>query len=251
LHTPDILAAAHMVKANTLGYQLTGENQFLEQARYWAWSGIPFVYLVNPTEKPVGVYSTIAVFGATQWRAPVWFGLPVQWCGLVYADALYTLARLDPQGIWKRVADGVTVSGMQQSWPEEDPAFKGLLPDSFALRDQRRNGPAINPATLQACAAHFFGPVPVYDFFCFTNSHLLVHAPGQISNPDESKGSVRFKIRPWESRSYYLLVNGVGPGPHLKINGKAVDLAVAHEFFPDQKRLIVQARGDADIEIRP
>ena len=71
LHTPDILAAAHLVRAYTLGYQLTGEGRFLEQARYWAWTGVPFVYLRPPVPKPVGVYATIPVLGATGWVAPV------------------------------------------------------------------------------------------------------------------------------------------------------------------------------------
>jgi hypothetical protein len=47
-------------------------------------------------------------------------GLPVQWCGLVYADALYRLVRDDPKGPWKQLADGITLSGIQQTWPAED-----------------------------------------------------------------------------------------------------------------------------------
>src|SRR5690606_14924416 len=93
LHTPDILASAHLVRAFSLGYELTGRPEFLEQAIEWAWTGVPFVYLVNPAGGSVGPYSTIAVLGATNWKAPVWFGRPVQWCGLVYSDALYRLAR--------------------------------------------------------------------------------------------------------------------------------------------------------------
>ena len=96
LHTPDILASAHLVRAYALGYELTGEQEFLDQAIDWAWTGVPFVYLVNPTGQPVGPYSTIPVLGATSWKAPVWFGRPVPWCGLVYADALYWLARHAP-----------------------------------------------------------------------------------------------------------------------------------------------------------
>ncbi len=36
LHTPDILASAHMVKAYTLGYIISGKYEYLKQARYWA-----------------------------------------------------------------------------------------------------------------------------------------------------------------------------------------------------------------------
>ena len=48
LHTPDILASAHLVKAYTIGYELTGDPEYLEQARYWAWTGLPFIYLTQP-----------------------------------------------------------------------------------------------------------------------------------------------------------------------------------------------------------
>ncbi len=71
LHTPDILASAYMVRAYTLGYLLSGKSEHLEQARYWAWTGVPFVYLINPTAGEIGPYATIAVLGATNWQAPI------------------------------------------------------------------------------------------------------------------------------------------------------------------------------------
>src|SRR5207249_10536404 len=111
LHTPDILASAWLVRAYTLGYELTGEADLLEQARYWAWTGLPFVYLTPPTDKPVGIYSTVPVFGATQFTFP-WFGLPVQWCGLVYGDAIRRFARHDPTGPWAQLADGIAAAGV-------------------------------------------------------------------------------------------------------------------------------------------
>src|SRR5262249_11415239 len=145
---------------------------FLEQARYWAWTGVPFVYLspplvdpvraypVEPAEKPgkkerkadpVGVYATTPVYGATQWVAPNWMGLPVQWCGLVYSDALYRLYQEDHDPLWKQLADGITVSGIQQTWPQNSNRLRqGLLPDSFNLRPQTHNDSSINPGTLLA-----------------------------------------------------------------------------------------------------
>src|ERR1043166_5672649 len=88
LHTPDILASGYLLHAYLLGYELNGDSRFLDQANYWAWTGVPFVYLSPPTTQPVGLYSTIPVLGATSWTAPLWIGLPVQWCGLVYGEAL-------------------------------------------------------------------------------------------------------------------------------------------------------------------
>jgi hypothetical protein len=113
LHSPDILASASLVNCYTLGFELTGDKQMLERARYWAWTGVPFIYLTPPTKGKVGLYSTIAVFGATSWIGS-WFGRPVQWNGLVYSDALRRLADHDASGPWKKIADGITISGMQQ-----------------------------------------------------------------------------------------------------------------------------------------
>jgi len=249
LHTPDILASAHLVKAYTLGFELTGDRAFLEQARYWAWTGVPFVYLVNPTGHPVGLFSTIAVFGATQWRAPVWLGLPVQWCGLVYADALYGLARHDPTGPWKKLAAGITISGIQQSWSSENPDSQGLLPDSFDLRGQHRNGPAINPATVEACAAQYFAAKPVYDFCCFATNGVHVHAPGGINNKKETMGKVEFQIDGWPDRPYYVLINGLRGKPQLKLDGKSIDCSSPHQFLAPEGRLILQVSGSPHIEL--
>ena len=250
LHTPDILAAAHLVRAYTLGYELTGEGALLEQARYWAWTGVPFVYLVNPTPQPVGLYSTIAVFGATSWRAPVWMGLPVQWCGLVYADALYGLVRHDPKGPWKQIADGITLSGIQQTWPSEYLEQQGLLPDSFVLRAQHRNGPAINPATVQACAVRYFGHRPVYNFQSFHQNGLLVHAPGEISHAKEGQGSVRFEIVTGLEHPYFVLINGFRRQPQLRINGRTTACTAPHQYLEQKGRLILALEGKARIELR-
>ena len=138
LHTPDILAACALVRAFTLGYQLSGDGKFLGSAELWANAGLAFVYLRDPTDGGIGPYATIAVFGATNRKAPNWMGQPVQWCGLVYADAIYRmvpfmLAKQD-RDQWMKIADGITASGIQQTWPlGSDLERQGLLPDSFRL----------------------------------------------------------------------------------------------------------------------
>ncbi|HSU56628.1 MAG TPA: hypothetical protein VLT36_21390, partial [Candidatus Dormibacteraeota bacterium] len=248
LHTPDILASAQMVRAYTLGYELTGETDFLEQAKYWAWTGVPFVYLVNPADKPIGLYGTIAVFGATQWKAPVWLGMPVQWCGLVYADALYRLVRDDPKGPWKTIADGITASGIQQSWPDNHEGYVGLLPDSFVLRGQHRNGPSINPATLQACAVRYFVGAPAYDFHCFRQNNVLVHAPGEISAATEGSGRISFEVQSWVGmHPYYVLINGLKAEPRLELNGKASALDSESEYHEKEGWLILHLNGTGKI----
>jgi len=209
LHTPDILASAHLVKALVLGFQLSGDPFFLDAAKHWAWAGVPFIYLVHPNpSEAVGLYGTTPVLGATGWIAPNWIGLPVQWCGLVYADALYDLLEHDPRGPWKRLADGICVSGVQQSFPPgSDPQRQGLLPDSFNVVAQLRNDPAINPATLLVPWLRSQGK-PVYSRAALSPG-VLVHAPGRIRSKDNKQATVEG----WPESPYSILVTGLSAEP--------------------------------------
>ncbi|HXG48600.1 MAG TPA: hypothetical protein VNO52_13315 [Methylomirabilota bacterium] len=246
LHTPDILASAHLVRAYTLGYELTGERAFLDAATDWAWTGVPFVYLVNPTGQPVGPYSTIAVLGATSWRAPVWFGRPVQWCGLVYADALYHLARHDGDGPWRSLAHGITAAGLQHTWRAEDPERVGLLPDFYELREQTRAGPAINPATVGANAIRLYFEGPLYDFRVFRRAGLRVHAPGLITPEAEDERGATFTVRGWPRQPWFLLVNGLRAAPAVKIN----DAPASGDFDPAAGTLIMPVSASARVTLQ-
>lgn len=252
LHTPDILASAYLVRAYTLGYELTGEPQSLAQARYWAWTGVPFVYLVDPEPSdPVGEYSTIAVYGATQWSAPLWIGLPVQWCGLVYADALYHLAPLDPEGPWKRLADGITICGIQQTWPlGSDPDRQGLLPDSYDLRSQTRNDPAINPATLFTEAIHLYGRPPLYDRHICLDSGLTLLAPGAISKVRDDGQGVTFTVDPWPREPCTVRITGLKNRPKVRINGQEASLSTPNSYSEPTGILNVRVRGKASVSVR-
>jgi hypothetical protein len=249
LHTPDILASAYLVRVYTMGYELTQDPDFLEQARYWAWTGVPFVYLSPPTTKPVGVYSTIPVLGATAWVAPNWIGLPVQWCGLVYADALHRFVRHDPTGPWKQIADGIAAAGIQHTYPLDDADYRGLLPDSYNLRPQSRNGPAINPATLLAPAVRLLEQPALYDFAALARHGLLVHAPGEIADREERVDGVRFTVKGWSAKPYRVLINGFTRTPGLKLNGQPVGLSAPHQYQAAEGRLILQLTGTVAVEI--
>lgn len=221
LHTPDVLASAHMLRANVLGYELTGDREFFDEARYWAWSGVPFVYLDRPTDTGrVGMYATIAVLGASNWVAPNWIGLPVQWCGLVYADALLDLWFHDRDPRWKLLADGIISSGYQQSWPAVSGAAisktarerQGLLPDSFVLESQMRADPAITPATLLMPASRSMDR-PVYTRHCLKPGMGTLHIAGDVSGLRGDK----WELRPWIDDS-----NVVITGPYatrLEVQG--------------------------------
>ncbi len=252
LHTPDILASAHLVKVYTLGYILSGKEEYLEQARYWAWTGVPFVYLYPPTSGRVGTYATIAVLGATNWVAPVWIGQPVQWCGLDYASALHLLSGCDPKGPWEKIAKGITAAGLQMSWPATDKERGGLLPDSFLLREQIRAGPAINPGTVQAHLSELYGKGKIYDVKRLAERGWFIHAPCVISNVVQQGDLVTFTVDGWGDKPYYVLVSGVRQEPH-NIEVRSVSAAFGpaeRKFYSEQGILVVSLKGKSEVRIR-
>lgn len=246
LHTPDILASAHMVKAYSLGYIISGRDDYLEQARYWAWTGVPFVYLHPPTSQPVGSYATIAVLGATNWKAPLWLGRPVQWCGLVYSSALHLLAECDPEGPWEKIAKGITATGLQMTWPRTDAERQGLLPDFFDLQGQVGAGPAINPGTVQAHLAELYGKGTIYDVKRLPNRGWFIHAPCAISGVHEDSDSVTFTANGWGDRPYFVLICGVEQP--RKVSVSSGDPAAVH-FDSERRVLIVTPAGRSQVKI--
>jgi hypothetical protein len=258
LHTPDILASAHMVKAYTLGYIISGKPEYLEQARYWAWTGVPFVYLYPPTPAPVGVYATIPVLGATNWKAPVWIGRPVQWCGLAYASALHLLAQYDSKGPWEKIAKGITATGLQMTWPLADKNRQGLLPDFFDLKAQVAAGPAINPGTAQAHLSELYGKGKLYDVKKLTDRGWFIHAPCAIVDIHQARDSVTFIADGWGDKPYYVLISGVAEEPSEVLarrvphgsSGSSPFTPAEMEFNIDHKRLIISLQGRSEIRIK-
>lgn len=258
LHTPDILASAHMVSAYTLGYMISGEEKYLEQARYWAWTGVPFVYIHPPTPGRVGSYATIAVLGATNWKAPLWLGRPVQWCGLVYASALHMLAQYDPNGPWEKIAKGITATGLQMSWPPSDEERQGLLPDFFNLRAQIAAGPAINPGTVQAHLPELYGKGKLYDVKILPNRDWFVHAPCRISNIRDDGECVALTVDGWGDKRYDVSFSGIEKEPSEVRIRKAVGdsdhppafKSAEVQFHREHKLLIVTLEGKSEIQIR-
>lgn len=249
LHTPDILASAYLVKAYVLGYAMTGKKTYLDEARYWAWTGIPFVYLRPPAEGSVGDYSTIAVYGATSWESPNWIGLPVQWCGLVYASALHQLAKYDTSGPWAKVAEGITATGLLMSYPADDAVHGGLLPDSYNLKTQTRNGPDINPGTVQAHFTELFGKGKLYDFTRLAKHGWHISAPCEISRVKEDAHVAQFSIAGFGSEKYSVLISLIGKKPRaVLVNGLKRS---EFKYDPAMKILIIEGlKGPAKLAIQ-
>jgi hypothetical protein len=193
LHTPDLLASAYLVWAYVRGYELTDNRDYLQQARRWALSGVPFVYLWG--SYPVMVYSTPPVYGATNWRAPCWFGLPVQWVGIVYAYALAKLGPYDNTLDWNQLARGILVAGEQMQFP--DGRYVGLLPDAFELRSQERRPWRINPCSLVSLRMVLDGSVSFLSVASDDNHRVAAPFPVTIRDGEahiDGQAGVRYQV---------------------------------------------------------
>ncbi|MFM7077823.1 MAG: hypothetical protein ACKO3G_17410, partial [Planctomycetaceae bacterium] len=253
LHAPDILAAARMTRCHLLGHLLDGRPRRLDQARAWAWTGMPFLYLRDPVPgAAVGRYAPIGVLGATQWEAPLWIGRPVPWCGLVHAAALQELARVDtPAGeTWGRVGRGITRAAVGMTFPADDPHGRGgLLPDFWLFRPGRGDGPAINPATLQATLAEAFGELPLLSATRLpgTAGHggHVIHVAGEVERTLVGDARASIDVATWpEGPSLVIVTRVAAPPRRVAWNGTALQGTHAADCL----LVPVEGRGTIDVE---
>jgi hypothetical protein len=141
-YQPDIFAAALAVKAYCEAYKLTGDAAYLTHARYWAWTGLPFIYTWSLPGYPTMLGNSVGVIGSTYYSHS-WLGRPVVWMGLDYAYALEDLAEFDKAFPWLKVSQSVTNCAMWQQFA--DGPEKGLFPDSWELATNKPNIPYILP----------------------------------------------------------------------------------------------------------
>ncbi|MBW8016202.1 MAG: hypothetical protein FVQ82_08450 [Planctomycetes bacterium] len=113
-YTPDIQAAGLSVWGNLEAYEITGDQKYIEKAKYWAKTGVPFIYHWEQPGLNVMKYSTIPVFGATWYDFIDWLARPVQWCGLPLGYNMIKLAEYDQSFPWKILGEGIMDGAIQQ-----------------------------------------------------------------------------------------------------------------------------------------
>ncbi|MGI6456894.1 MAG: hypothetical protein ACOX5R_14915 [bacterium] len=145
LAAPDIMVSGYGARANLDAYRITGDENYLKEAVYWARTGLAFHYLWNLPEHPLQRYATIPIFGTTFFTHS-WLGVPVQWCGLVYAYCLLELAEFDNSCSWEKLARGIVNSGIHQQLTEGP--YAGTLPDSYGDYFKTARGAYINPENI-------------------------------------------------------------------------------------------------------
>jgi len=223
LHEPDILASAYGLAAYLEAYRATGEDRYLQQARYWARTGLPFLYMWDDPSKVGMRYASIPVFGTTFFTHS-WFGVPVQWCGLVYAYHLQHLARYDTSFPWAKVAAGITVSGMHQQFGDERPELKGTFPDGWYGVFTQRNAPFINPEDIVLTRMMMEGYDPGPDTGIVTVGGERFHftTGAKVESAEVEGDGAKYTLSYFPDRASYGFVAGAAAPTAVMVDGKAL-----------------------------
>ena len=213
LYEPDLLAAAHAVGAYVEAYEITQEKRHLERAEQWAKAGLPFIYHWYLPDRPGMRFGSIPVFGTTFYTHP-WFGVPVQWNGLVYAYALQHLARHTAESqsqLWSKVAEGITISAMYQQWTEGE--LKGTYPDGFYGYCTEGRGPHINPENIMVNLYTLRGLDPDIStgILRVQDNRIHVSSGARIDELDyDDSDRLKFTLRYVQNETSYCIIAGYG-----------------------------------------
>ncbi len=220
LASADIMVSAQAARANLDAYRITGEPAYLDYARYWARTGIGFHYLWYLQERPLQMYATIPIFGAT-FFTHTWRGVPVQWCGLVYAYALQELAVFDESHDWRKLAEGITTSALYQLLTEGP--YVGTLPDSYGDYFLTAHGAYINPenimTNLHALKGNSFN---IRTAFVEerTPEATRISANADINDVKAKDGEIVFKVESKEGRLTEILIAPMEKAPKRVLNNQ-------------------------------
>jgi hypothetical protein len=180
--SPSLHGSYLALRCYLAAYRVTGEKRYLDRAVYWAKTGLPFLYhwslgpqkvksasiydgpkirfvtgdtLYHDARRAPMLYGSLYGYGSSQFMHH-WYGLLVQWIGLVYAQDITVLAEHDSSLPWKRVAEGIVTSCLWQASDVRPQA--GYWPDAFNLETWVPSGPWISPeALLEAVLPCLFG----------------------------------------------------------------------------------------------
>ena len=209
LYEPDILAAAHAIGAYVEAHEVLGNKSYLKRAEYWAQVGLLFLYHWHLPDRPGMRYASIPVFGTTFFTHS-WFGVPVQWNGLVYAYFLQRLNQHSKDEKWQKVAEGITISAMYQQW--EDGELKGTYPDGFYGYCTEGKGPHLNPEDIMVNVYTLRGLDPCVKTVISGSIHLSSGATPTVANASRN-GEFKWTLNYADNEVSYTLITGHEQAP--------------------------------------
>ncbi|MHB1002135.1 MAG: hypothetical protein ACYC27_23080 [Armatimonadota bacterium] len=252
VHAPDVYAAGLAVDANIMGYHLTGDKEYLQKARYWAYTGIPFVYdwvppidpvpasvwhfnengegkglvtadpseFYNNTKRYINPGATIAVFG-TSFYLVNWFGNPVQWCGLAWSNSVRRYLKVQPDKTLESVADRVFASASQQQ--NEKGFLAGTYTDSWNLADNTTSPIYIIPDLILEHAYLKINEKRPYDIqyagFERNNKRAYFNTYAFIDRFSASPTSVNASLRFYAKQDVYTCINRIDKPVSVIVDG--------------------------------
>jgi hypothetical protein len=221
VHTPDVLAAADAVDAYVEAYRFSGNDRWLRDAVTWARRGLPFIYLWDDPEKPFLVGASIPVFGAT-WYQGSWFGRPVQWNGLRYANALLKLSEHDDSYPWRKIAEAIVRSAIYQQDTEGENV--ALWPDNISAIDSTKCPWVFAPRQIIRNVLKLIGrdEDPGTVILGEGERRLHVSATAEISEAAWDGGKLRFRATYPRGEEGVVLVANVARPKAVLLDGKAV-----------------------------
>lgn len=247
LYEPDLLAAGYAIGAYVEAYNITGNSTYLEKAEYWARTGLPFLYFWNLQDRKGMRFASIPVFGTT-FYVHSWFGIPVQWNGLVYAYYLQHLTRAmenqrvanfhKPSSYWNRIAEGITVGGMYQQWTDEEPELKGTYPDGFYGYCTERKGPHINPEDIMVnlYTLHNSDPDISTEILRTRDARIHVSSGAKVSKLNRDRnGNLSFSLEYLPEHTVHVLIAGYTKPEELFVDD--VKLTVPEVPVPEESEL--------------
>ena len=256
LYEPDILASAWALAAYLEGYRLTGDRRLLDIARYWAKTGLPFLYAYNRPDTPGMRYASIPVFGTTFYTHS-WLGVPVQWNGLVYAYHLQKLAEVDDSFPWRKVAEGITNSATHQQVPEEG-KLKGTYCDGWYEFCTDKRGAWINPEDILVNLFTLRGHNPDVSTAILGPSGKPIHisSGARVSAASVSRETLSATLTHFPGFASHTLVAPASAPTAVQVEGRPLAPADNLEEVPegwqyraDRRWLIIKA-AHANPEVR-
>ncbi len=234
LDTPDLLATAAAAEAFLLGYRLTGEPRYLEQARYWADTGLPFVYFWDDGTRRAMRFATVPVLNGD----PDGPAVASQGVGLVYARVLRYLTRVRKDGLYDFISEGILTSAQHQQALEGEGA--GLLPASWNIKENRAGGVWTSPVPILDMVSAIQG----YDTLVSHHrdrigpDHVFVASGATIHETSTTAMRLRLKLRWIEHEYTTTTIVGVPTAPiRVEYNGSAyrrAGIPLKQKFLPQQ-----------------
>ncbi|MEN6304954.1 MAG: hypothetical protein ABFD96_19640 [Armatimonadia bacterium] len=257
VHTPDVLASADACEAYLEAYQITGDKQYLQQAVFWARTGLPFCYVWDTPGYESLRYASIPVFGAS-WYTCNWFGRPVQWNGLRLARAYTKLQAHDQSYPWATIAEGLTVSCMWQQhgaqtggtdiWPDHNEKWTALWPDNFDSVSLKRCPWVFAPRQILDLVYRFMGFQPEPQTAVISAQAPRITACAAISEARFAGGKLSAVLQSTPPQTSQVIVCNASRPAAVTVNGAALpevaklaDVAgPGWEYLPSYKLLLIK-----------